>query len=126
MSQEDEGTYRPRKKFNYEQFEKLCQIQCTKSEIAGFFDCSEDTIENRVREATGEKFSAVYKRLSAPGKISLRRQQFKLAEKEHAQMLIWLGKQYLGQSEKVTQDTTVDDKRVTINTTRDKKAEELF
>ena len=44
-------------------------------------------------------FSDVYKRLSVKGKISLRRYQFQQAEKSTA-MAIWLGKQYLGQTEK--------------------------
>lgn len=126
MSHEDEGTYRPRKRFSYEDFEKLCHIQCTKSEIAGFFDCSEDTIENRVREATGERFSDVYRRLSAQGKMSLRRKQFSKAMKDDTRMLIWLGKQYLGQAEKVQSETSVEEKRVHIHLARDKKEDELF
>lgn len=44
-------------------------------------------------------FSDVYKKYSAKGKISLRRYQFQQAEKSTA-MAIWLGKQYLGQTEK--------------------------
>ena len=44
-------------------------------------------------------FSDVYKRLSVKGKISLRRYQFQQAEK-NTTMAIWLGKQYLGQTEK--------------------------
>lgn len=44
-------------------------------------------------------FSDVYKRLSVKGKISLRRYQFQQAEK-NVTMAIWLGKQYLGQTEK--------------------------
>ena len=34
------------------------------------------------------------------GKISLRRYQFRQAEKGNASLLIWLGKQYLGQTDK--------------------------
>ncbi len=43
---------------------------------------------------------AVYKKLSVDGIISLRRMQFKKAQVGNVPMLIWLGKQYLGQSEK--------------------------
>ena len=36
---------RPKKEIDQEQFEKLCGLQCTKEEVADWFDCSEDTIE---------------------------------------------------------------------------------
>lgn len=44
-------------------------------------------------------FSAYFQQKSAPGKISLRRKQFRMAE-SNAAMAIWLGKQYLGQKDK--------------------------
>ena len=50
---------RPRKEINAVEFEKLCGLQCTLSEIAGFFDCSEDTVENwckREYEATFRRY----------------------------------------------------------------------
>lgn len=89
---------RPRKEIDLEQFKKLCAMQCTLAEIAGFFDCSEDTIENWCKREQKSSFSDTYKKYSASGKISLRRSQFKLAEKSAA-MAIWLGKQYLEQKE---------------------------
>lgn len=91
---------RPRKVIDVEQFKKLCEIQCTLEEIAGFFDCSEDTIENWCKRELKRSFSDAYKDYSAFGKISLRRAQFRLAEKSYG-MAIWLGKQYLGQRESV-------------------------
>lgn len=90
---------RPKKEISKEQFEKLCGLQCTKEEIAGFFNCSPDTIENFCKRTYNDNFSAVYKEYSSQGKISLRRYQFKLAEKSAA-MAIFLGKNMLGQSDK--------------------------
>lgn len=91
-------------------FEKLCGIQCTLEEIAGCFSCSPDTIENWCKRTFGETFSDTYKRYSAKGKMSLRRAQFKLAEK-NAGMAIFLGKNYLGQTDHVEiADTTALDK----------------
>ena len=89
---------RPRKDINQGQFEGLCRIQCTLSEIADIFDCSEDTIERWCRRTYKMRFADTFKKFSAGGKMSLRRIQFKLAEKSPA-MAIWLGKQYLGQRE---------------------------
>ena len=34
---------RPLKEIDKVQFEKLCNLQCTLLEIAGFFNCSDDT-----------------------------------------------------------------------------------
>jgi len=81
--------------------DKLCHIQATLSDIAGWFDCSEDTIENIVLRDKGEKFSEYYCKKAAAGKISLRRAQFQLAlEGKNPTMQIWLGKQLLKQSDK--------------------------
>lgn len=87
---------RPRKEIDEKNFKTLCKMQCTLVEIAGFFDCCEDTIESWCKRTYGQNFSEVYKTASANGKISLRRTQFELAEKSPA-MAIFLGKQYLGQ-----------------------------
>lgn len=91
---------RPRKEIDRLQFERLCAIQCTEEEIAGIFDCSVDTIENWCKRTYKTTFSEVYKIHSASGKASLRRTQFKLAERSAA-MAIFLGKQYLGQKDTV-------------------------
>lgn len=93
---------RPKKEIDKEQFEKLCAIQCTLKEIANWFKCSEDTIENWCKVTYQDEdgkpmgFSDAYKVYSTDGKISLRRFQFRQAEKSYA-MAIWLGKQWLGQ-----------------------------
>ena len=87
---------RPQKKINHDEFKKLCALQCTEEEIAGWFDCSVDTIERWCKREYRENFAEIYKRYSADGKTSLRRYQFALA-KTNATMAIWLGKQWLGQ-----------------------------
>lgn len=94
---------RPRKDINKESFEKLCGLQCTLVEIAGFFDCCEDTIENWCKRTYKTSFSDIYKKKSVSGKISLRRTQFRLAENSPA-MAIFLGKNYLGQKDVVEQE----------------------
>jgi hypothetical protein len=90
-----------RKEIDYEQFEKLCNLQCTLAEISDFFCISEDTLEARVKEHYGQLFNVVRMQYLAVGKISLRRSQFETAvNKKNATMQIWLGQQYLGQSNK--------------------------
>lgn len=79
------------------QFENLCSIQCTLKEIADWFRCNEDDIRQWTMEIYNEDFDSIYEKKSVAGKISLRRAQFKLAEK-NANMAMWLGRQYLGQT----------------------------
>ena len=85
---------RPKKEIDYVAVEKLAQIQCTQEEIAGFLNISVRTL---LRD---EKFCEIYKKGIENGKMSLRRYQFKLAEK-NTSMAIFLGKQYLGQKDNV-------------------------
>lgn len=92
---------RPRKKITRDAFQKLCKLQCTEEEIAGFLDCSVDTLQRWVKENyDGETFAVVYKKYAAGGRASLRRRQWALAE-HNATMAIWLGKQHLGQRETI-------------------------
>ena len=74
--------------------EKLAGIQCTQQEIASFLGCSVDTLQR------DEKFCGLYKKGQENGKMSLRRIQYKLAEKNPT-MAIWLGKQYLKQRDNI-------------------------
>ena len=103
---------RPRKEIDNKQFESLCGMQCTLTEIASFFNCSIDTIENYCKREYKMTFSEVFNKYASVGKISLRRTQFKLAERSSA-MAIWLGKQVLGQEDKIAIQTidqkTLDD-----------------
>lgn len=87
---------RPRIEIDSEQVRKLAQMHCTTREIAAFFDVSVDTIDRNYAEQINKG--------RQQGKIRLRDQQLKCAEKGNVAMLIFLGKQYLGQSDKVEQD----------------------
>lgn len=94
---------RPRKEIDKKQFENLCGLQCTKEEICGFLEITDKTLENWCKRTYKAGFSEVFKQKRGKGKISLRRNQFRLAEK-NANMAIWLGKQYLGQRDSVDEE----------------------
>lgn len=93
---------RPRKEIEQGLFENLCRIQCTEVEMCSVFECSEDTLNRWCKKTYHATFAETYKKLSTSGKASLRRMQFKLAEK-NANMAIWLGKQYLSQRDEPVQ-----------------------
>ena len=100
---------RPKKLLDQADFEKLCGLQCTKEEIQAWFDVSDKTLDRWVKETYGDEssFSEVFGQKRRIGKISLRRTQWQMAEKNPT-MALWLGKQYLGQTDKneIKQETS--------------------
>lgn len=90
---------RPKKEINYETVEKLANIQCTQEEIASFLELSVRTLQR------DEEFCRIYKKGQDNGKMSLRRMQYKLADKNPT-MAIWLGKQYLKQKDNIEVEST--------------------
>jgi len=97
------------------QFEALCGIQCTQEEICSVLDCNPDTLNSWCKEHYGNSFSKVFKEKRQGGKASLRRMQWKLAEK-NATMGIWLGKQYLDQTDKLETNNTIQRVQIVDNT----------
>jgi hypothetical protein len=82
------------KKYNIpnEKVEQLASFGCTNIEIASYFGCSDTTLERN--------YGKILTKGRDKGKIRLRQLQYKAAEKGNVVMLIWLGKQVLGQSDK--------------------------
>lgn len=91
---------RPRKEIDKKQFENLCGLQCTKEEICAWFDVTDKTLDAWCKRTYKQSFSVIFSQKRGKGKISLRRSQFRLAEK-NANMAIWLGKQYLEQKDNI-------------------------
>ena len=87
---------------NLGELEKLAALQCSDEEIAGWFGVSTRTIERRRKSPV---FAETIGRGKARGRISLRRAQLKILEQGNATMGIWLGKQYLGQSDQIEVNT---------------------
>jgi len=88
-----EGSGRKKLEIDLEQAEKLGSLMATLSECAAWFGLHKGTLSKR------PDFMSAWETGKEKGKLSLRRTQFKLAEKSAA-MSIWLGKQYLDQVDK--------------------------
>jgi hypothetical protein len=93
---------RPPAEIDKEQLKQLCAIQCTQAEIAAVFGVSRRTIENY---AANPEYSAIFEQGRELGKMTVRRQQFKLLDAGSVTMAIWLGKQLLGQKDEVNVKT---------------------
>jgi hypothetical protein len=77
-----------------DQLEALGELQCTIREVAAYFHVSHQAVEQRLEKP---EYRAAWERGSDRGKISLRRAQLRVALNGNPTMLIWLGKQLLGQ-----------------------------
>ena len=102
---------RPRKTWDEKDertFKSLCQIMCTKREICSVMGLDPKTLDRLVDEAFGSDvphegerltFGDAFTAFSASGRVSLRRKQYEMAMDGDRSMLVWLGKNYLDQSE---------------------------
>lgn len=100
---------RPKIEINFNVVKGMCSIMATEEEIANYFGCTIQTINERCKNELGCTFLDLFKKNSAGGKISLRRSQFKFAAKGNSALNIWLGKQYLGQRDKAAVDLSSSD-----------------
>jgi DNA-binding MurR/RpiR family transcriptional regulator len=86
---------------NLEQLKAMVRIQCTQEECAAVLGMSADTLDRRLKELEYAGFAEFYKKYSHEGLASLRRAQWKAAtEQLNPTMLVWMGKQMLGQQDK--------------------------
>lgn len=90
---------RPIIEIDKKQFEQLCAMQCTQAEICSWFNITDKTLTRWCKQTYKKSFSEVFKIKRQKGFTSLRRNQWEMAE-TNPTMAIWLGKQYLGQSDK--------------------------
>ena len=100
-------TGRPPMEIDYKLAFELARIQCTDTECAAVLGFSSGGFAERKKR--DEELQSALKNGREDGKMSLRRQQWNLAKQGNPTMCIWLGKQYLGQTDKsdvVTEDRT--------------------
>lgn len=91
---------RPAKKISSKEVFELAKDGCKNTEIAEYFGVSADTIERR--------FAGELTKGRASRNISLRRTQLAAAKQGNSAMLVWLGKQYLGQSDSMIDQYLID------------------
>ena len=78
------------------QVQKLSQLGCTNKEMADFFGCSADLLE--------KSYSEFLRKGKVDVKIRLRQLQWASAENGNVTMQIFLGKNMLGQQDKIEQN----------------------
>lgn len=105
MGKGDPKGGRPPFELDDSEFAKLVgmiRIQCTQEEICGIYGVTDKTLNKALRRRGEPGFSELFKKHQDEGKASLRRAQWKAAvENLNPTMLVWQGKQHLGQTDKV-------------------------
>ena len=100
---------RPQFVIDWQVVESMCGIYCTGEEIAGVLGCSYDTLERAIKREKSQTFAEFFQQKAAAGKVSLRRKQYDVAVNNGDKtMLIWLGKQWLGQQDKQATENKSD------------------
>jgi len=95
---------RPQKLIDQKQVEELARIGCTEEDMAAVLGVSVDTLQRRKRACA--EFRGAIEKGRASLRNSLRRLQVKKALEGNVTMLIWLGKQLLGQSDRQNTELT--------------------
>ncbi len=91
---------RPEKTIDWERVDEMLEAGCLGTEIAPFFNMHHETFYDRVAKKFGIGFTEYMQQKRSKGDSLIRESQFKKAIKKlDNTMLIWLGKQRLGQRE---------------------------
>jgi len=95
---------RPRYEVDYKKLDTMCAIQCTGEECAAILGVDYDTLNRALKRDGNTGFAEYYRIKGSKGKMSLRRRQYECAMAGNSTMLVWLGKQWLKQSDKNQDD----------------------
>lgn len=102
---------RPQKQLDMDKLARVCQYPMTNEDIAAILDVSCDKISRELKKTYGKTMTfEEYKRQKQSSlRFTLLAKQIDVAKSGNVAMLIFLGKQYLGQSDKaeVSQRTVV-------------------
>ena len=107
-------------------FENCLRIQCTREECCSWFMVSKNTLVSWVKNTYGMKFEEVAEIYRGQGRVSQRRNLYKLAER-NASVAIFLAKNELGMSDMpVAIDTGEDQKSFAESIKKATKAMDRF
>ena len=82
--------------FTPDDLEKLALLSPSVEEVAAVFEVAKRTVQRYLKK---KEYAEAYERGKGKRRVSLKRSQYQLAMKGNCTMLIWLGKNELGQSD---------------------------
>jgi hypothetical protein len=87
-------------KIDRAELEKLMRLYPSEQEAADWFDVTIKTLMRFIRKEFGSSFVQLREKSFTRTKVAIKRSQLEKAMKGDNTMLIWVGKQYLGQRDK--------------------------
>ena len=99
---------RPEKPFDWSKLDAILQYGALLSDASDIMGVSEDTILRKVKKNFGMDFATYKLKKMSKVRIGLARKQIEVAMSGNVAMLIWLGKQMLGQSDKNENESSID------------------
>lgn len=106
---------RPRLNIDWKIVDKLLEADCEGTEIAAYIGVHPDTLYLRCQKEKKMGFSEYLQEKKAKGNSLIKVKQFEAAVKDKDKtMLIWLGKQRLGQREKQEIDHTSKGDKISL------------
>lgn len=93
-------TGRPKASIDWQKVDNYLKAQCDGAGIAGLLGIHPNTLYEACKEVHKCNFSDYSVQKKGEGKELLRAKQFQIAMEGDKTMLVWLGKQYLGQQDK--------------------------
>jgi len=101
--------------FDWDKIKNLCMADCNGVEIASYIGVHPETLYKRCKKDNGISFTEFHLESKSKGDSLLKAKQYEIAMKGDKKMLVWLGKNRLGQSEKLEQKTNLtSENKVTI------------
>jgi hypothetical protein len=95
--------------------DELFAYGCNGVQIAARLGIHPQTLYDRTVEEKKTEFSVYMQEKRSKGETCLRETQFKLAQRGNVQMLIWLGKERLGQKDKSPEEVASNNFSIHIN-----------
>lgn len=91
---------RPNKEIDWNVLDAVLQYGASKLDCADLLNVSEDTVDKKIKQSHKMTFSEYREKKMGKMRIKLLQKQYEVAMNGNVALLIWLGKQHLGQSEK--------------------------
>jgi AraC-like DNA-binding protein len=103
---------RPKKELDWKVLDSILQFGATLIDCAEMCEMSDDSIQRRIKDEYGCTFTEYRNRKMSRMRVKLLQKQYESAMAGNTALLIWLGKQHLGQSDKTQHDISDDSKEV--------------
>ena len=99
---------RPEKEMDWKLLDSVLQYGASLIDCAELLEMSEDSIQRKIKEKSGVTFSEYREAKKSKIRMKLRQKQFEMAMNGNVALLIWLGKNELGQKDKLEHDAPED------------------